>query len=61
MQTLQADYFSAYHNLKLARDAKGVLIAEFHTNGGPFIMTAPAHTDLSMPSTALHRIEPTRS
>jgi hypothetical protein len=45
MQTLQADYFSAYHNLKLARDAKGVLIAEFHTDGGPFIMTAPAHTE----------------
>ena len=29
MQTLQADYFSAYHNLKLTRDAKGVLVAEF--------------------------------
>ena len=45
MQTLQADYFSAYHNLKLARDRQGVLIAEFHNNGGPFIMTAPAHTE----------------
>src|SRR5712692_11147529 len=41
----QSDYFTAYHNLKLARDAKGVLVAEFHTNGGPFIMTAPAHTE----------------
>src|SRR6266852_1225352 len=41
----QGDYFTAYHNLKLARDAKGVLVAEFHTNGGPFIMTAPAHTE----------------
>ena len=42
---LQNDYFSAYHNLKLTRDDKGVLVAEFHTNGGPFIMTAPSHTE----------------
>ena len=26
---LQADYFTAYHNLKLTRDDKGVLVAEF--------------------------------
>ena len=31
MQTLQADYFTNYRNLKLSRDAKGVLIAEFHS------------------------------
>ncbi|MFZ0519844.1 MAG: hypothetical protein WAL95_02405, partial [Candidatus Acidiferrales bacterium] len=42
---LQNDYLSAYHNLKLARDDKGVLVAEFHTNGGPFIMTAQSHTE----------------
>jgi hypothetical protein len=30
MQTLQADYFATYRNLKLSRDAKGVLVAEFH-------------------------------
>ena len=41
---LQSNYFSAYDNLKVTRDDKGVLVAEFHTNGGPFIMTAPAHT-----------------
>src|SRR5580704_4898289 len=41
----QGDYFTAYHYLKLARDAKGVLVAEFHTNGGPFIMTAQSHTE----------------
>jgi len=35
---LQADYFTAYDNLKLTRDDKGVLVAEFHSNGGPFIM-----------------------
>src|SRR6201993_3124862 len=45
MQLLRADYFAAYRNLKLSRDDKGVLVAEFHSNGGPFIMTAQAHTE----------------
>src|SRR6266567_793910 len=45
MQTLQADYFGAYQNLKVTRDANGVLVAEFHSNGGPFIMTAQSHTE----------------
>lgn len=43
---LPADYFTAYHNLKLTRDDKGVLVAEFHSNGGPFVMSAEAHTGL---------------
>ena len=43
---LQDNYFTAYHNLKLTRDDKGVLVAEFHNNGGPFIMSAQAHTEL---------------
>lgn len=38
MQTLRDDYLTRYHNLKLTRDADGVLVAEFHSNGGPFIM-----------------------
>src|ERR1700683_5134545 len=42
----QSDYFTAYPNLKLTRDDKGVLVAEFHSNGGPFIMSAQAHTGL---------------
>ena len=42
---LQSEYFNSYNNLKLTRDDKGVLIAEFHTNGGPFIMTAQSHTE----------------
>jgi enoyl-CoA hydratase/carnithine racemase len=42
---LQSSYFTAYHNLKLTRDDKGVLVAEFHDNGGPFTMSAPAHTE----------------
>src|SRR6201984_871911 len=41
----QSDYFNAYHNLKLTRDDKGVLVAEVHTNGGPGIMTAQSHTE----------------
>ena len=53
MQTLQADYFATYRNLKLSRDAKGVLVAEFHSDGGPFIMTAQSHTEFV---DAFHRI-----
>jgi enoyl-CoA hydratase/carnithine racemase len=45
MQTFQADYFTAYHNLKLTRDSNGVLVAEFHSDGGPFIMSAQSHTE----------------
>src|SRR6202142_4691757 len=39
------NYFEDYHNLKLTRDDNGVLVAEFHANGGPFIMTAQSHTE----------------
>ena len=53
MQTLQADYFAAYRNLKLSRDDKGVLVAEFHSDGGQFIMNAQAHTEFV---DAFHRI-----
>ncbi len=42
---VHSDYFNAYQNLKLTRDDKGVLVAEFHTNGGPFVMTAQALTE----------------
>ena len=45
MQTAQSDYFSAYRQLKVTRDAKGVLVAEFHSNGGPCIMNAQGHTE----------------
>jgi hypothetical protein len=53
MQTLQADYFAAYRHLKLSRDGKGVLLAEFHSNGGPYIMNAQGHTEFG---DAFHRI-----
>jgi enoyl-CoA hydratase/carnithine racemase len=45
MSTFQTDYLNAYHNLKLTRDDQGVLVAEFHDNGGAFTMTAQAHTE----------------
>lgn len=45
MPTLQTDYLSAYRSLRLARDAKGVLVAEFHSSGGPFTFTAQDHTE----------------
>src|ERR1700746_2565234 len=38
------NYFDTYRSLKLTRDAHGVLVVEFHTNGGPFIMSAQSHT-----------------
>jgi hypothetical protein len=34
MQTLQLDYLTAYRSLNLTRDANGVLLVEFHSNGG---------------------------
>jgi len=45
MQRLQDDYLVEYRSLKLTRDSEGVLVAEFHSNGGPFIMTAQSHTE----------------
>jgi len=45
MQTSQPAYFSQYRSLKLTRDASGVLVAEFHSKGGPFTFTAQDHTD----------------
>src|SRR5712675_239750 len=42
---LQYDYFAAYRSLKLTRDASGVLVAEFHSNGGPFTFAAQDHTE----------------
>ena len=46
MQTFPDNYFNAYRNVKLTRDADGVLVAEFHSNGGPLTFTAQAHTEV---------------
>lgn len=43
---IQNDYFAAYFNVKLARDANGVLVVEFHSNGGPLTFSAQAHTEV---------------
>src|ERR1700747_1279658 len=45
MKTTQPAYFAAYRSLRLTRDAQGVLVAEFHTDGGPLKFTAQDHTD----------------
>src|SRR6266700_5535672 len=45
MQAHQDNYFAAYGSLKLTRDAKGILVAQFLSDGGPFIMTAQSHTE----------------
>src|SRR5437879_1823083 len=42
---LQDDYFADYRSLKLTRDADGVLVVEFHSNGGPFTFSAQDHTE----------------
>jgi hypothetical protein len=34
-----------YRSLKLTRDADGVLLVEFHSEGGPFRFTAQDHTE----------------
>jgi enoyl-CoA hydratase/carnithine racemase len=41
----QHDYLAAYRSLKLTRDSEGVLVAEFHSKGGPFTFTAQDHTE----------------
>src|SRR5438552_12097275 len=45
MQRLQDDYLAAYRSLKLTRDSEGVLVAEFHSNEGPFTFAAQDHTE----------------
>ena len=60
MQGLQADYFAAYRNLKLSRDDRGVLVAEFHNDGGPYIRRRKDTRSLSMPFTELDKTARTR-
>ena len=45
MQEKQPAYFTAYRSIKLTRDTQGVLVGEFHSNGGPLTFTASDHTD----------------
>src|SRR5437868_6134485 len=45
METKQPTYFTDYRSLKFTRDSQGILVVEFHTNGGPMTFTAPDHTE----------------
>jgi enoyl-CoA hydratase/carnithine racemase len=45
MQGMQSAYFTAYRSVRLTRDSQGVLLVEFHSNGGPLTFTAFDHTD----------------
>jgi enoyl-CoA hydratase/carnithine racemase len=45
MEKTASEYFTSYRSLKLTRDTHGVLVAEFHTKGRPFIFSAPDHTE----------------
>src|ERR1700757_3535099 len=58
MQTLQSNYFGAYRTMKMMRDASGVLVVEFHSNGGPCTFSAQHHTEVV---DAFHRIAQDRA
>jgi enoyl-CoA hydratase/carnithine racemase len=58
MQTLQANYLGAYRTMKMMRDASGVLVVEFHSNGGPCTFSAQHHTEVV---DAFHRIAQDRA
>ena len=45
MQATQPAYLSHYRGLKLTRDAQGVLVVEFYSNGRPLTFTAQDHTE----------------
>src|SRR5260370_17429404 len=58
MQRTSPAYFAAYQSLKLTRDGHGVLLVEFHTNGGPLTFKAQDHTEFV---DAFFRIEQDRA
>ena len=40
-------YFERYENLAFSRDAEGVLVLRFHTDGGPVVFTGQTHSDFT--------------
>lgn len=46
MATFRDDYLNAYRNVKLTRDAEGVMVVQFHNNGAPLTFTPEAHTEV---------------
>ena len=45
MQKTNSAYFVDYRSINMTRDARGVLIVEFHSNGGPLTFTAGDHSE----------------
>jgi enoyl-CoA hydratase/carnithine racemase len=45
--TVLAEYRHKYSSAELTRDANGVLLVQFHTNGGSLIWSETAHRELS--------------
>jgi enoyl-CoA hydratase/carnithine racemase len=45
MEVAQPDYFGFYSSLSMKRESNGVLIVEFHSDGGPMTFKAHDHTD----------------
>lgn len=43
--TAQPAYFTAFRSIRMERDAQGVLVVSFNSNGGPLTFTAQDHTD----------------
>src|SRR6202049_2212326 len=58
MQTLRDNYLTAYRTMKMMRDANGVLVVEFHSNGGRCTFSAQHHTEVV---DAFHRIAQDRA
>src|ERR1700745_3983637 len=46
MNVYNANSFGPDGSVTLTRDTTGVLVAEFHSKGGPFTFTAQDHTEL---------------
>lgn len=44
-QAAAPGYFTAYRSIRMERDAAGVLVVTFNSNGGPLTFTAQDHTD----------------
>src|SRR5215468_1958218 len=45
MQKTNSSYFVDYRSINMTRNARGVLIVEFHSNGGPLTFTAGDHSE----------------
>ena len=46
MPTIREPYLTAYRCVRMTRDADGVLVVEFHSNGGSCTFSAQHHTEI---------------